>query len=249
MSLSNAASFVLLPPVNLIAAALAGTLLSLRTRRVGQWLALLSVVALAVLSTPLVATWLLVRLEDALPLAPDPANPPQAILLLGADTQRWTAGATDIGMLSLERVRAAAILARRTGLPILVSGGVTSESGADVCAVMAQSLEQDFNQPVRWRECRSLDTWENAALSVPLLAAEGIGSAYIVTHGWHMRRALLAFRPTGLAVTAAPVGIDAEPTVSFGGLVPSARGMHLAYWAIHEWVGLVAYRARLLLRA
>lgn len=248
MSLSNVATFAVLPPGNLIALALAGTVLSVRWPRFGRWIAALSLLALVVLAMPVTADWLTVRLEDGLALQPDPANPPGAIVVLGGDVARRARGGSDIGPLSLERVRTAAALARRTGLPILVTGGVTNDDTADVCAVMADSLREDFHQPARWTECRSLDTWENAAMSAPLLKADGIHAAYLVTHAWHMRRGMLAFGPTGLAVTPAPVGLDAEPTWRDSGLVPSASGLHRSYYAIHEWVGLLYYRLRLLMQ-
>ena len=248
MTISHVASFFVLPPGNLIGAALVGVALSFRTRRVGQVIALVSVAAIAVLSMPVTADWLIARLDDGLPTHPDPANPPQAIVVLGGDVARRAGGASDIGMLSLERVRAGAALARRTGLPLLVSGGVTNDDTAEVCKVMADSLEQDFGQKVRWRECRSLDTWENAQMSAALLKPDGVTSIYLVTHAWHMRRSLLAFQPTGLAVTAAPTGMDPEPTLKFGGLVPSSLGMERTFWAAHEYVGWLDYKLRLLMQ-
>ena len=246
MSLSNAVSFVVLPPVNLLGTALLGALVALRWRRTGTAVAVASLLAVLVLAMPatsdLLATWL----EAGLPLRPaDGDPPPSAIVVLGGDVTRLSGGRSEIGPLSLERVRAAAALARRTGLPILVSGGVTLDGAAEVCAVMADSLEHDFGVPVRWRECRSADTWENAALSAPILGADGIRSAYVVTHGWHMRRGLLAFRPTGLAVTAAPTSLDAGPDLLNGGLTPTAGGLHRSYWMVHEWVGIAYYTWRL----
>ena len=246
MSLSNAASFVVLPPVNLIGTALLGAVAALRWRRTGVAVALVSLVALLALAMPATSDLLAAGLEANLPLTPSPgAPPPGAIVVLGGDVTRVMEGPSVVGPLSLERVRAAAALARRTGLPILVSGGVTNDGGAEVCAVMADSLEHDFNVPVRWRECRSLDTWENAAFSAPMLQADGIRSAYVVTHAWHMKRGLLAFGPTGLAVTAAPTGLDAGPDLLHGGLTPTAGGLHRAYYTIHEWVGLAYYKWRL----
>ena len=49
-----------------------------------------------------------------------------------------------------------------------------------IAAVMAQSLRDDFQTPVRWVEPRSHDTWENAEYSARILRANGIGSVQIV---------------------------------------------------------------------
>ena len=69
--------------------------------------------------------FLLAALERDLPLTPPPDQPPQAIVILGGDTLRGASQTpiVHLGPLSLERVRAGALLARRTGLPILVTGG------------------------------------------------------------------------------------------------------------------------------
>ena len=150
MSLSNVASFVVLPPVNLIGAALLGAVASLRWRRAGTAVAIVSLLALLILAMPATADLLAAGLEADLPLTPAPASPPPAaIVVLGGDVARVMGRRSEVGPLSLERVRAAAALARRTGLPILVSGGVTNDEAAEVCAVMADSLEHDFNVPVR----------------------------------------------------------------------------------------------------
>ena len=62
---------------------------------------------------------------------------------------------------------------------------------------MADSLRDDFQVPVSWVEDASDDTWENAAFSAEILKKRGIHSVYVVTQGWHMRRAMLAFRHAG----------------------------------------------------
>ena len=98
------------------------------------------------------------------------------------------------GSLTLDRLRTGAALHRRTDLPILVTGGTTQPRTATVGVVMAESLRDDFRAPARWTEPKSDDTWENARFSAAILKAEGITSVYVVTHAWHMRRAVLAFQ-------------------------------------------------------
>ena len=101
-------------------------------------------------------------------------------------------------------MRAGALLHRRTGLPILVTGGTLRTSEPPVAALMADSLVHDFQVPARWVERESRDTWENARLSAAILHEQGITSVYVVTQAWHMRRAIVAFADTGITVTAAP---------------------------------------------
>lgn len=117
-------------------------------------------------------------------------------------------------------------------------------SDPPLAAVMEQSLRDDFQIPVRWVENRSRDTWQNAEYSAAILRANGIHSVYLVTHAWHMRRALVAFRRFGIDAIPAPVQIDRYPDLSMGDLIPEVRGWQLAYYAVHEWVGYAYYALR-----
>ena len=188
MSLSAAATLLVVPPMNLLGLAAAGAAALFWRPRLGRALVVAAVAGLIVLGMPIVADALVASLERGLPVMPDPAHPPRAIVILGGDVARRAGDGSDIGPLSLERVRAGAALARRTGLPILVTGGVTYLGGAPVGQVMADSLQTDFQLRARWIERVSDDTWENAAMSAPMLAQDGVDSVYLVTHGWHMRR-------------------------------------------------------------
>jgi len=234
---------LLLPPVNLILAVLAGVFLLRTWPRAARWLIGLSAALLLTLSLPAVSDRMLDTLETGLPLTAPPNNPPQAIVILGADGQHFTGpppGYT-VGRDTLERLRAGAALYRRTGLPVLVSGSSWYPKQPAVAPLMAQSLDEDFHVPVRWIEPRSRTTWENARDSAVILHAAGITSVYIVTHAWHMRRAVIAFRPTGIAVTAAPVLLGSPATEGQEAFLPRASALVVAYYAVHEWIGLAWY--------
>jgi uncharacterized SAM-binding protein YcdF (DUF218 family) len=202
------------------------------------------VAGLVLLALPFVAGRLIVSLEHGLPLTASAADPPQAIVILSAEVSRSGGDAPRIGIgpLTLERVRAGAALYRRTGLPILVTGGAPQDApDASLAGMMARSLDADFHVPVRWIEPAAQDTWENAADSAAILKAQGIGSIYLVTHAWHMRRALIAFRHTGIRVTAAPVQIDHAPGGRFSDFVPRTSAWLTSYYALHEWIGCADY--------
>ena len=127
---------------------------------------------------------------------------------------------------------------------ILVTGGKLQPSDPPIAALMADSLEHDFLVPVQWTERVSRDTWENAHLSAPILREHGIQSVYVVTDAWHMLRAIVAFRGTGITVTAAPTYFDRMPTMFFSDFIPSVLGWRAAYFAMHEWIGWVWYQLR-----
>ncbi len=228
---------VIVPPVNLLVLALLSLLL--RRRR----LAALLMAALLLLALPLASRALMTGLERGL----GPADPSaaQAILILGGDLDRDAAGEIVPGSLTLERLREGAILARATGLPIAVTGGPAWQGGTPVGIVMARSLREDFGVKVRWVESRSLDTWENARDSAALLRPDGIRTVLVVTHAWHMRRSLLAFRQSGLVAVPAPVWRQGYPGSSLlAALTPRATTWEDSYFVLHEWIGLTWYALR-----
>jgi uncharacterized SAM-binding protein YcdF (DUF218 family) len=245
MTFNAVATFLLVPPVNLLLLAIAGFVLGGRWRRCGRVLCGLGLAGLLVLSLPVTSDLLFAGIERF--AAPPPGTPPPAaIVILSADVTRIgdTPASIDVGLLTLERIRAGAALARASGLPVLVSGGVLGRNQASVALLMARSLEADFSVPVRWQEDTSRDTWENAANSAALLRADGIRSVFLVTHAWHMRRALIAFRHFGIEATPAPVPFARKLHFQAGGFVPTARSLADSYYALHEWVGWLWYTLR-----
>jgi uncharacterized SAM-binding protein YcdF (DUF218 family) len=234
-----------LPPSSLAwLALLALLLLRGRMARWGRRLAVLLLVPLIVLAMPIVPNSLLLALNVPAAAIPPAGPAPGAIVVLSADVYRQAeAPFADIGPLTLERERAGAILARRTGLPILVTGGLVT-APPPVGQMMAASMQADFATPVRWVEDRSATTWENAQFSIPMLRAAGITRVYLVTHDWHMRRAMLAFQHFGMDVVPAPVREEPVPRHSWGEFIPRSTAWGASYFAMHEWVGLLFYRYR-----
>lgn len=230
---------LVVPPISLVLAALVGGIAALRGLRVGGWLAVLASVALLFLATPLASGLLVHSLAEE--GDPTGSAPPAAILVLGAETLSGPAGA-DPGPLTLERLRRAADLHRETGLPVLVSAGQTTPGAPPLAALMRDTLEQSFRVPVRWVEPVAHNTMENAAFSADLLAADGIRAVLVVTHAWHMRRALAAARRAGLTAWPASVRADRVPTGNLGDWLPRPDHLVTSWLALREWVGLLAGR-------
>jgi len=241
MSLRLLLTVLVIPPLSLVYLALAGIVLAAvaRRARLGLMLGAVSLVALLGLGMALTGNALLASLESGLPLRPPPNAPPGAIVILSAEVERTPEG-LEPGKLTLQRLLAGARLWQQTHLPVLVSGGPLEPGEAPIAGVMAKTLERDFHVPVRWIENRSETTWENAADSAAILRASGITSVYLVTHAWHERRAVLAFRHFGLLPTVSPV----PPNVITGGIVPTVLGWSRSFDALHEWAGLAVYSFR-----
>jgi uncharacterized SAM-binding protein YcdF (DUF218 family) len=224
-----------------------------RLGRAALW-SLLAVVYLV--TTPFVAGELMAPLQCCQPVDPEKPDPAAgAIVVLGAGIyfsapEYWTKEAPPFGVdvantLSLERVAYAAYLARATGKPILLSGGAGEPpTHRTIAEAMGLTLLRNFGLTARWMEKQSTTTLSNAVYSAQILRKEGITRIYLVTHAWHMRRALIAFEGTGLEVIPAPTafvsrsGADPDP----GDFVPSARALLFTYYAVHEWLGIIWYR-------
>jgi len=146
-----------------------------------------------------------------------------------------------VSALGLERLRYAALLQRKTGLPILVSGGAPGGESTAEADHMQAVLSADFRANVKWVERESRSTEENARYSQALLSATKVRSIYLVTHAWHMRRAARAFESAGIKVTPAPTGFYtlSHATRKLSAYLPSARGMYFSSLALHEHLGLI----------
>src|SRR6185503_12994386 len=192
-------------------------------------------------SLPVVALWLTER------LAPPPvfdiaaAKSAQAIVVLGGGARRYAAefhGDT-LSPLTLERIRYAAIVARATGLPVLVSGGAP-QGGAAEAALMRAALEQEFGVPVRWVEAQSRNTHENALLSTATLRAAKITRVVLVTHAFDMRRATAEFAAQGINIVPAATGLTTPHGVNWRDFVPQFDAFSASYYAVYEILGNAA---------
>lgn len=245
--MKNVLESLLLPPGLIVMIALAG-LLALRTRRrLGVWLLGGAVALLYVLSLPVTAAALMSWLQTspALTAADLARRDAQVIVVLAGGRYSGAPeyGGDTLSALTLERLRYAVHLQRATGLPLVMVGGVQRDEHKSEAELLKEAANADFGVPVLLTENRSRTTWENAVLTAPLLQARGITRIYLVTHAWHMPRALWAFRQQqGLRVTAAPTAFFTAELTRVGSWLPSGRALHYVYFACHEAVGLLWYR-------
>lgn len=213
---------------------------------------IVALLLLALLSTPLVSNLLLSRLELWAPVQPTDAavRNAQAIVILAAEQRpRPEFGGPGPGPLSLERLRYGAYLAKRTGLPVLVSGGDPGGEGVSLADTLASALDVSFGVRTTWRERTSLNTVGNAKGSAAILKARGIDRVLLVTHSWHMPRARLAFERAGLQATPAPTAAAGNPLLRIHSpsdwvraLTPQATGLQASYYFLHEVIGLAVLK-------
>ncbi|MCB9899645.1 MAG: YdcF family protein [Planctomycetes bacterium] len=236
----------LLPPGVLLLAALLAFVVRRRRPLLARALAWSAVSVAYLLSTPLVSGALLGALEGRPPDALPKAGEAQAIVVLGGDVGGRTPGEArpEVGPLTLERVRHAARIARETGLPLLVTGGTTRPDTPPVGRLMSEALARDFGLPTRWIDDRARTTWENAERAADLLRADGVTRVLLVTHAFHMPRALAAFARTGLLATPAPFAFHDEPLRWPDALLPGSGAFRASCLALHEWIGRAFYALR-----
>ena len=227
---------LILPPAGLLIVAIAGLLLLRRHRRSGVALILISIAALWLLATPIVADRLTSATERIQPLDPSKPVQAQAIVILGGGGVRPYAAEYGGGpapqMELLERVTYGAYLARRTSLPVLVSGA------PEEVTAMRMSLARDFGVSTRWVEDKSNDTFGNAYFSARLLHADHIARIILVTSSTHIWRATHEFEGTGLEVVPAPAGYSFAPQEqTVFRFIPSPLALLHSQVALYELLG------------
>ena len=233
------------PVVLTLVILIVGLGVSVASKRVGMLICVSGVVFLYALSTPLISQNLLMALESGLQKpAPSKIARPGVILVLGGDLRHRASeyGGDGVGSLSLERIRYGALLHRQTGLPILTTGG-SRHFGPErsMAQLMKRTLEEDFRVAVRWTEDQARDTFQNARDSQALLQAEGIETVLLVTHAWHMPRAVFSFETAGLRVIAAPTRFTFPLEPRMTDFWPSMGALRASYYGLHEWLGLAWY--------
>jgi len=238
----------LIPPNLFILLTILGVFIAWRWTRLGVVVATVGAAFLYTAATPVVADWLLRSVEGlagtASALPSD--TPPGAIIVLAGDYRRsGTPGEPDaVGPLTLEHLAAAAREERHLGLPVLVSGGWPDDAHDSLAGLMSATLQEDFRVPVRWREERSVNIHENAAFSADILRRAGVPSALLVTHPWHMARALWSFRAVGYPVIPAVPQERGSLRLTAGSFLPQVTALLESYYALHELIGLAWYRFR-----
>lgn len=166
-----------------------------------------------------------------------------AIILLGAGTVRSGAGVVEPSLYANGRILRAAELYRAckaTGAEckVEVSGGDAmklKQAEADVYAITLDRLGLPREDLIL--EANSMNTFQNAQNSKPLLMAYGADKVVIVSSGVHLKRALLYFAHFG--IRGEPVRAD-YVNARYDWL-PSSENLSFADFAIHEYVGVWRY--------
>ena len=225
---------VILPPTGLLLLAILGLFLIKRRPRLGRGCLILAIGSLWLLLTPRVSDLLSGLAEHYPPLDLRSAAGAQAIVILGGGGQRDFApeyGGPAADPVLLERLSYGAYVARKTGLPILVTGFHIEATA------MQATLRRNFGIDPRWVDGAAFDTFSNASDSARLLKADGIRRIILVTHATHMWRAVHEFTATGLEVVPAPMGMLAPRDPGIFRYLPELEALRRSCTAINELLG------------
>jgi uncharacterized SAM-binding protein YcdF (DUF218 family) len=235
----------LLPPSGLLLLALLGVVLVGRLPRLGRALAAAGIVGLIALSLPVVADPLSRLVERYPPLDLSRPIDAQAIVVLAGGVRRGPGPGTpyEPNAITLERIAMGVEVARRTGLPLLLSGGTVMD-GPPEAEAMASALDRYFGLHARWLETRSRTTGENARYSAEMLRADGVRRIVLVTTANHMPRAVAQFRAYGLDVVPAPAASVAGTYDGFADWLPNVGSLQRSSHAIYELAGMVVTAPR-----
>ncbi len=215
-----------------------------RWRRVGRKIALIVTTLFLVVAFLPVADWALAPLETRFPLLRDLPPHVDGIIVLGGAINAELSARYGIPSLNehAERMTRFVALARRYPAAKLVfSAGSASifphhPTEADGARLLFSELGLDPSRVIF--ENRSRNTYENAIFS-KALAEPKPGEVWIlVTSASHMPRSVGIFREVGWPVIPSPVAYKT------GGPYEVKLAAHFLRLdlAMHEWVGLVAYR-------
>ncbi len=171
-----------------------------------------------------------------------------AVLVLGGGALESTPeyDRPDLKPYSLERLRYGVWLSRKLAAPLGFTGGTGwNEQNYDMSeAELAQrTVLEENGLNLRWAENQSRDTRQNAAFSVPLLVADHVKTLVLVTHGFHMPRALRDFEQVSqgqLKIVVAPVGLRSDAMSEWRDWMPSSTGFERCRYAAYEQLGLLA---------
>lgn len=248
---TNIIKLLILPPGLFFCLLATGLLLINRRPVIGKSLLWIGLIVFYLTSTPVISGFLITQLEiyPALDVKNLGNHNAGAIVVLSSEREKDAQeyGGDTVGVNSLLRSRYGAFLQRKTGLPILVTGGfVLDKEGKSLAQTMAETLEKDFQAEHVWLEDKSHTTAENAFYSRKILAQKQIDSVFLVTQAWHMPRALAVFETTGLKVIPAPTAFKGGRPLELTGLLPDANAIKISRFALHELIGVLWYKIRYL---
>jgi uncharacterized SAM-binding protein YcdF (DUF218 family) len=225
-------------------------LLFTRWRRLGRAVVVAVTFVLVALAVLPVGNWLVAPLENRF-VVPDPMPPRvDGIVILGGAI--GTGLVADRGEITLggmaERLTTSIALMRRyPEARVIYSGGDPTLRGlghnpreADAARTLFASLGVDVGRIVFEAEARN--THENAVLAKRAMGPQPGEVWLLVTSAWHMPRSVGVFRKQEWDIIPYPVDYTTNGRLWRDKGIDVTGELSALTLAVHEWIGLVAYR-------
>ncbi len=231
-----------IPPALNCVLIIGGLLIARWHKTAGRLLIVFSIGSLILLSTDYIASALenSIQKHDELSVEDLPDNEPLTIVVAGSSHHERADeyGYPTPTSVSLERLHYASYLHRKTGYPVLITGGMTKKNQIH-SEILAQSFLNEFKSNTRWRETKSRTTYENAKFSAEILFPLSRKKILLVTHSYHMNRTVKSFEKAGFTVIPAPTVLPRKVGIGdWRHWVPGALGLQRSANVIYEYIGL-----------
>ncbi|MCX5791633.1 MAG: YdcF family protein [Elusimicrobia bacterium] len=234
----------ILPPGIFVAALVCAAVYLRRRNRAGAVICAVLAGGMWVSSTKVFSDALLRPLEYKYSAPAAPAGDVIVVLGGGAyDSYEVYSAGERLQPGSLERVSAAALLQKRTKLPVIVSGGAVFSNIAEADADGAYLEELGVPAKAIIKETQARDTYENAGFTRRICEERGYKKIILLTSASHMPRAVYLYKKIGFTdIVPFPVTRTAAKGAkrSFRDYLPGT--FYSAARALNEYLGLLFYR-------
>ncbi|OQY33775.1 MAG: hypothetical protein B6241_06905 [Spirochaetaceae bacterium 4572_59] len=165
------------------------------------------------------------------------------IVILGGGTVYRKNNMT-LGTDATKRMLEGYLLQKRTGLPLIFSGGspLHKEYPSEASIASELLLKLGMDSHLIYLEDKSRNTFENAANIKRVYKAESI---ILVSSAYHMKRSVKVFKDLDVQIVPYPVDYKVEdlPYIVLD-YFPSMNSLENSYHALHEYIGMIYYFLR-----
>ena len=141
---------------------------------------------------------------------------------------------------SLSRLFAVYKLHKKTGLPIILTGGKVFDSKADSIIALKNLILLGVDKKKIFFEESSKDTYENAFYSKKICDEKGFKKPILVTESLHIKRSILSFKKVGFREVGLYPSVYYCHKLSFKDFLPSDFYFHRKY--LYEVIGKIYYK-------
>ncbi len=201
-----------------------------------RYLSLFSATFLYAISIEPVKDALLIPIED---VHKRPINlEGDVIVVLGGGT--YNRG--DLKGDSIKRLITGFVLHKKTGLPMVLSGGSALNNLPESNIMRQFLIELGVNESLIFTDKQSRDTRENAYYVKKLCGKLGCESVILVTSAYHIYRAVYAFERVGLEVIPYPTDYKTDRKYNLFSFFPKMSVLNDSYRALREYIGIIFYK-------